>query len=384
MRIDKLEAFLLRLPLAKPFVVADRTIDSCETIYLSATSGDLVGWSEVTPGNLPWWTEEWTGGVFQTLRTVLLPMIGTGHFYESAESILKPMESIHGNRHGKALIEMAWQDLNAKKKGIPLWKGIGGEERPIEAGLVFDRYPTHKEYYAELHRALDEKFHRITVKMRPGWDVQAVNATRDLCPWPTQIAVDIEGALTLDQQSDLIYRLQDFMPLMIEQPLAPIDLVSHAMLQDGLRFPVSLDESIPSLLAASIAADLGSGRVFCLKAGAMGGLSEAKKIHDLAKKEGIPCYAGFEIGTSVAFRHHLALASLPGAIYPADTLRFGEIFTEEPGVPFSPTLHSFPGKKETDPPKEWEAFDLWEEAGIGFEPDPDVIEKFTIEKASLE
>ena len=179
----------------------------------------------------------------------------------------------------------------------------------------------------------------------------------------------------------MLYRLQDFMPLFVEQPFAPEDLLSHAIFQETFRTPLSLDESVSNSLEAAIALDLKSGRVVSLKPGRLGGHDETKAVCKAVQEADALAYAGFDLGTSVAYRHTLAAASLAGCTLPADFIRFGEVFSEEPGRALAPALHEFPGKKENDPPKEWQAIDLWQEPGIGFDPDPDLIEKYTVDRA---
>lgn len=383
MRIEHWEIRLLRLPLAKPFYTADRAVEYCDTVYVSASGGGLTGWGEASPGNGPFLTAESARGAFAAARDDLLPLLSAGRSYETSESLAEAVKPVRGNRYAKGAFDMAWHDLSARIKGKPLWETLGGRRRPIEVGLAFDRLPEHENLYAELERLTAEKFHRVTIKMRPGWDVQAVSAARAYAPWPVQIQVDLEGALSLDQQSEMLYRVQDFMLLCVEQPFDPSDVVGHAVFQESFRTPISLDESIGSSLEASIALDLGSAKVLCLKPGRLGGLTETKLTHDAACEYEAPCYAGFELGTSLAYRHTIAAASLPGCSLPADYIRFGEVFAEEPGVPLLPELCPFPGKKESDPQREWQALQLWDEPGIGFEPDLDLIEKFTVEKAEL-
>ncbi|MGI5831625.1 MAG: enolase C-terminal domain-like protein [Thermoguttaceae bacterium] len=380
MRIDSWEIRLLRIPLAEPFYMADRAIDHCDTVYVAAEGGGKIGWGEVAPGNAPFLTEESASGVFALLRDHLLPSLPRPHSWESSDTLAKAMSSIRGNRHAKGALDLAWQDLFARIREKPLWQTLGGEERPIEVGLTFDRLPTHEDLYTELQRARDEKFRRITIKIRPGWEVQAVGAARSLCPWPMQLQVDIEGAFSPNEQGETLFRIQDFMLQAVEQPFPPSDLLSHAIFQENCRVPLALDESLPSLREALIALDIGGGRVFCLKPARLGGLSETVLVHREAQKAGIACYAGFDLGTSVAYRHMLAAASLSGCTLPADWIRFSEVFIEEPGIPLAPSLHSFPGKKEADPPREWQAIDLWQEPGIGFNPDRDRIEKYTVDR----
>lgn len=58
MFIDKLELFLVRLPLAAPTIVNDRPIEYCETVFSRLEGEGQVGWGEVAPGNQPYLTSE--------------------------------------------------------------------------------------------------------------------------------------------------------------------------------------------------------------------------------------------------------------------------------------------------------------------------------------
>lgn len=384
MIIDQMEAFFVRLPLRRPFAVAGRMIDVCDTVYVRLESGGVSGWGEVTPGNNPYLTVDWSHGVFLTVTENLFPLLGAGVSVESGERLAETFVSVKGNRHAKGAVDMAWWDLRAKLDGVPLWKALGGSKRPIELGLTFDRYPMEERerFFADLERAKNDRFRRITLKIRPGWEVEAVRAARDICPWPMLFHIDAEGALDLDRQTDLLYRLQDFLPTLIEQPLPRWEYVGHAMLQESLRTPISLDESIQSLAEAEIAADLGSGKVFCLKPGRVGGLTEGKAIHDLARGEEIACYGGMDITSSIGYRHLLALAALDGMTDPSDFIRFEEIFAEEPGLAILPALTDV-SKKEGAEAANSETYltaELWDEPGIGLEPNTEIIEKYAQER----
>ncbi len=69
--------------------------------------------------------------------------------------------------------------------------------------------------------------------------------------------------------------------LLIEQPLAHDDIIDHARLQRALDTPICLDESIHSADDARKALDLGSCRIINIKVSRLGGLREAKRVHDL-------------------------------------------------------------------------------------------------------
>ena len=86
------------------------------------------------------------------------------------------------------------------------------------------------EFLAQIAAAGEAGFARIKLKFRPGWDVRMVDFVRKECPTQT-IHIDCEGGLHLGQ-TDMLYRLEDFMLAMIEQPLPADDLVGHAMVQE--------------------------------------------------------------------------------------------------------------------------------------------------------
>ena len=385
MKIDKMEAFWVRLPLREPFGIANGAIEHCDTVYVRLESGGVSGWGEVTPGNAPYLTGAWSGGVFHAVEELLFPLLAANRSVESGEKLAELFAPIRGNRHAKGALDLAWHDLDARLCGEPLWRRIGGEDRAIEVGLTFDRYDDREKFFADLDRARDEGYHRISLKIRPGWEIQAVRAARDSCPWPMLLQLDVEGALTQGGPNDLLYRVQDFMPTLIEQPYDASDYVGLAMLQEALRIPICLDESLETLAQAEMAADLESGKIFCLKPGRVGGLTEARAICARARERKIGCYGGFDLGSSVGWRHLLALSSLPGFELPCDSIRFEEVFTEEPGLPILPTRTVIPNEETENKAKanSYLAAALWDEPGIGFEPNREIIEKYVVAKTAF-
>ena len=131
------------------------------------------------------------------------------------------------------------------------------------------------------------------------------------------LTADANGAYTLSDL-DRLRELDELGLMMIEQPLAPDDLQGHARLQGALRTPVCLDESITSAAAARLALDLGSCRVINLKPGRVGGIAEARSIHDLCRQRGVPVWCGGMLESGVGRAHNVALATLPGFTLPGD------------------------------------------------------------------
>jgi len=106
--------------------------------------------------------------------------------------------------------------------------------------------------------------------------------------------------------------------MMIEQPLAHDDLLDHARLQQEIDTPVCLDESVTHPRHAEQAIALKSCRYLNIKPGRVGGLTNAKIIHDLCQKAGIPCWVGGMLESTTGAGACVALAMLDNFTYPAD------------------------------------------------------------------
>ena len=106
---------------------------------------------------------------------------------------------------------------------------------------------------------------------------------------------------------------------MVEQPLHHEDLVEHSLLQREIRTDMCLDESIRSAADARAAIELGSCRIVNIKQGRVGGLLEAKRVHDVAAELGVPVWCGGMLETGIGRSTNLALAALPNFTLPGDT-----------------------------------------------------------------
>ncbi len=85
---------------------------------------------------------------------------------------------------------------------------------------------------------------RVKLKIKPGRDVVEVEAVRRAFP-DLPLQVDANSAYSLED-AEVFEAMDDLGLLLIEQPLAEDDLVDHAKLQERLKTPICLDESILS------------------------------------------------------------------------------------------------------------------------------------------
>ena len=192
-------------------------------------------------------------------------------------------------------------------------------------------------------------------------DVKLIDQVRKIYP-DLPLMADANSAYTMDDL-DLLKALDDYNLMMIEQPLAYDDIIDHADLQAQLKTPICLDESIHSLEDARKALKLGSCRIINIKVGRVGGLTEAKKIHDLCAAEGVPVWCGGMLEAGIGRAHNIAITSLPNFTLPGDTAGSSLYWAEDIIDPEVIAVHG-QIKVPTGP-------------GIGFAPNMERINKFT-------
>src|SRR5690606_37960382 len=124
-------------------------------------------------------------------------------------------------------------------------------------------------------------------------------------------------------------RLDEFGLLLIEQPLAEGDMVQHARLARRITTPICLDESIESAEDAAAAISLGACSVINIKPGRVGGLPEARRIHDVCRAHGIGVWWGGMLETVIGRAANVALAALPGFTLPGDLSGSRRYFTTD-------------------------------------------------------
>ena len=74
---------------------------------------------------------------------------------------------------------------------------------------------------------------------------------------------------------------------------------------------------------------MGACKVINIKAGRVGGLNEARTIHDFCFKSGVPVWCGGMLETGLGRAANLALASLPGFVLPGDISASDRYYAED-------------------------------------------------------
>ena len=325
--VARIELLLVRIPLVRPFRTSfGEEADKEAVLVRLETAAGAVGWGECVASRDPRYSEEFNDASWLVLRDHLGPtLLGAGGM--DAEGLTLAMGWVRGHRMAKAALVMAFLDAWLRERGASLASFLGAERDRVPCGVSVGIAPSVEALVDQVSGYVEAGYRRVKLKIEPGWDVGPVTAVRSAFP-DVPLSVDANAAYRL---ADLpVFEALDALDLvMVEQPLGHEDLMDHAALARRIATPICLDESIRSPADARAALELGSCRIVNVKQGRVGGLLEARAVHDVARELGAPVWCGGMLETGVGRAANLALAALPGFTMPGDTSASERYFAED-------------------------------------------------------
>jgi o-succinylbenzoate synthase len=370
--LQSVELLLVRLPLIRPFTTSSHTKDHLDHILIRVRDqAGAEGWGECASASDPYYCSETTESSWHILRDFLAPGV-LGVDWDRPDEAAETWSKVRGNNFAKAGLEMACWDLYTRSKGLALAEALGATRHEILSGVSLGIEPTVQGILDQVERFLDQGYRRIKMKIGPGRDLDYLRAVRER--WPDVLLMaDANSAYSLDNSQHVaaLRALDDLGLMMIEQPLADDDIVDHAKLQAQLATPICLDESIHSVHDARKALDLGSCRIINIKVSRLGGLSEARRVHDLCAARHVPVWCGGMHEFGVGRAANVAISSLPGFTLPGDISGSDRAYREDV---VDPPIRAHHG-----------AIDVpWDRPGLGFDANFDRIRARTIRELTLE
>jgi len=367
MRIREITLRELRMKLVTPFETSMGRSDARRILLIEADVDGVSGWGECVAGETPRYSPETTDTAWHILRDHLWPRV-KGREFGAASEIWDLLKTVRGHNMAKGALEAAVWDAEARQKGLPLWKMIGGAREEIACGVSIGIKESLDELAADVKKELAAGYQRIKIKIKPGKDLELVKRLRQDYP-RIKLMVDANSAYRMEDWP-LLKQLEGFYLMMIEQPLGWDDLYGHVELQKKLETPICLDECIHTEEQARAAIELGACKIINIKLGRVGGYTVARRIHDLCQKKGVPVWCGGMLESGIGRAHNIALSTLPNFTLPGDVAasrRYWEEDIIEPEVTVSQqgTIRVLTGP------------------GIGFEPRRERIEELTARKERL-
>ena len=361
--VKEIRLHRVAVPLKNPFSTHLQTVVERESIFVELIDADgVVGLGECVAFTSPWYTEETVQTCWDALVNWLIPAVLNKVVIHPSE-LCEWFAHLKGNRMAKACLDQAAWDLYARKKGIPLWKLLGGVKSDIEAGVVLTG-EVDKELFKAVQTAQVAGYKRVKLKIDENTNPRKlkglVEAFADMLFFADGNGIfnrlGLDALLGFDQVGLSL----------IEQPFGEDDWNRHVEASRLMTTPIALDESIRSVWDAGYMASSGAGSIIVLKPGRVGGTTESLKIVEVAAMHSLPIWIGGMIEFGVSKAHNLALASLSQLSLPGDFSATTHFWNEEPVEP--PVVIDGGGIQLSDCP------------GIGVDLNEEVLEKYTIER----
>jgi O-succinylbenzoate synthase len=302
LKLDAVELLVVRLPLVRPFVTAHRATSRRDVLLVHVSGEQSEGWGECGADTTPdyWW---------ETVSSAqsALPAIALG-------------KAVAGHPMAHAAFEMAVLDAELRAAKISLAAHLGATRQRVIATATAGFDDDVESFVAAGYRS-------IKVKVSPDHPLSP-RATPD----SVTLQVDANGSYA--SEPDRVRAFDDLGLLAVEQPLAAEDLEGHATLSRELRTPVCLDESVASLdlLDAVIAMRAANG--VSVKPARLGGIDAARQAHDRCVEAGMAAKVGGLLETGIGRAAALAVAALPGFVWPADLSASDRYWREDVTEPF--------------------------------------------------
>lgn len=367
MTLDAVEIFHVSMRLRSPFQTSFGIEHDRECLILRVDSDGESGWGECVAGEFPGYSYETARTAWHVLEDFFIPALAAAP-KATPEGLRTALAGFKGHPLARAGLEMALWDLMGNQMNRSLRDLLGGQRETVKVGVSIGIQKDLATWLDQVEDYLAQGYQRIKIKIKPGTDIDIVAAVRERYP-DIALQVDANSAYRIEDASHLC-RLDAFDLQLIEQPLAEDDILDHARLQSQLQTALCLDESILTERHARLALDVDACRVINIKSGRVGGLSEAKAIHDHCLQRSIPVWCGGMLETNVGRAANLALAAQAGFTLPGDISASERYYSRDlaqPGFTLNPDS----------------TIDVPDRPGLGIEIDREALEAFTLRKTRI-
>ena len=273
------------------------------------TDTGIVGWGEAHTPSAPEASEAVIDAVFAPvvlgcdpldIQPVWEKLFATQHMRGHTAGFL--MEALSG-------IDIALWDIAGQALGVPVAKLLGGKLRsriPVYASSLPRVSVANAEAgipaVCEQARALVDAGHRaIKVKLGANLehDRETLRALRGAVGPEISFAVDVNGAYDLALARAAGRMMEEEGVIWLEEPLMPEDLRGYTRLSAGLDITIAAGECLCNRWISNDFLAAGAFDLIQPDVSRAGGISESKRISDLAEIYNVPFAPHVSIGTAI-------------------------------------------------------------------------------------
>lgn len=289
MWIRRIELFQIKMPLNFTFKTSQTSLNHRETIVIKAVDElGNTGYGEVVAFNEPFYSAETlmdSKGILikRYIPKLLHREIKHPFILHEWIDLAYPM-AIAG-------LENSLLDLYAKRQRQSIMDVVFSEatQDRVAAGIVLGDLDI-SSLIKQIDHYKKEGYVRFKIKIKPEDGFSKLMSIRERYP-DIKLLADANKSYELHQIYEL-KKLDELDLLCIEEPLALMDFPAYQKLQEEIKVPICLDESIQTLEDLKTAIRLKACQVINIKVGRIGGMYYAKQMIELCRENNILYWIG--------------------------------------------------------------------------------------------
>lgn len=366
LRIKRVDAIPVTLPLAKPMLMAAEHIVTSENLIVRIEGDNgLVGWGEATVA--PTMTGDTLAGIVAAVRKHMTPLLVDADLRDRAVLAERCRASIEHNGGAKAAVEIALLDLAGKHLGVPCVDLVGGAMRRGVENMWLLGNPDIAADIAEAKRKVTEGYGFFKLKVgvkQVEAEIEAARQVRAKLGPNITLCADANTGWTAAKARQYLRGVEDLGLMFLEQPLPHDQTGGMAALNRLGILPICGDECIAGgdeILSLGQSGTIGGVNLKLIKAG---GVTPLLRAAALCKQIGLSVtLAGKVAGSSISAAATLAAACA------SPVLDWGVNLTH---VYLAEDLVRDPLKLEN------RKIELRAAPGLGVDVDEDAVRRFTV------
>jgi L-alanine-DL-glutamate epimerase-like enolase superfamily enzyme len=323
-KITKIEAIAVSLPMKKPVQMAGETVAHAENVFVRVESdAGAVGWGEAA--SAPTMTGETIAGMMAAIELMRPKLIGRAA-YDFAGATAAMDAQLYGNSGAKAAIDIALHDLVGRASGRPVYALFGAKQRSRMPVLAVIGSEDAAADLRDAQACWNAGYRAFKIKVGLGSPEADAVRTMMLCQAlkgqalrgqaqggeTCLVSADANQGFSVDGALTFVRGIGDCGLDFFEQPVRARDLDGMSRIAAATKVPIGADEGIHSLDDIVRHHERKAARGVSLKAIKLGGLSglfaASRLCAQLGMQVNISCKTGETSLASAAAVHLAAVA----------------------------------------------------------------------------